>query len=201
MDNAPTEQPTNRGGRFRRSTGCALAVSLAAGMLSTVALVAATPGLAAAATTPVAATWSPSPNCSTYVTATPPAGHRFGHPHPPGRVEGAGYTNSGSGGTVAQRWAINGTFALTHNTGPVASSWAAVGAGGSTGGGGGASINGPTGGVGYASGAASGRAQVSRDVSVDGDSPAEAVVEGPRASVSGHRMHDDRGGGRRGRWR
>ena len=54
----PTNSHTNRGGRFRRSTGCALAASLAAGMLSTVALVAATPGVASAATTPVAASWS-----------------------------------------------------------------------------------------------------------------------------------------------
>ena len=146
MDNAPTEQPNNRGGRFRRSTGCALAVSLAAGMLSTVALVAATPGLAAAATTPVAASWSSSPNCSSYVTATPPAGHRVGHADPVRGGGGGGATNSGSGGTGGSAGAINSTtLALTHNTGAVSVKVGCGGAGGSTGGGGGSSISGAAG--------------------------------------------------------
>ena len=46
-------------------------------MLSVVAVAAAitaTPEIAAASTTSVAASWSSSPNTTSYVTATPPAG-------------------------------------------------------------------------------------------------------------------------------
>ncbi len=168
MDNAPATQPTSRGGRLRRSTGCALAASLAAGMLSTVALVAATPGIAAAATTPVAASWSSSPNCSTWVTAAPPAGTVSATLTLSGAGGGGGATNSGSGGSGGSGGAINATtFALTHATGAVAVKLGCGGAGGTTGGGGGSSIGGAAGGAGYATGAASGGAS-DESVSVDG---------------------------------
>ncbi len=163
-----TDSHTNRGGRFRRSTGCALAASLAAGLLSTVALVAATPGLAGAATNPVAASWSSSPNCTSYVTATPPAGTVSATVTLSGGGGGGGATNSGSGGTGGSAGAISSTtLALTHNTGSVSVKVGCGGAGGSTGGGGGSSIGGASGGAGYASGAASGGAS-DEDVSVDG---------------------------------
>ncbi len=163
-----TESHTSRGGRLRRSTGCALAASLAAGMLSTVALVAATPGIAAAATTPVAASWSSSPNCSTWVTAAPPAGTVSATLTLSGAGGGGGATNSGSGGSGGSGGAINATtFALTHATGAVAVKLGCGGAGGTTGGGGGSSIGGAAGGAGYATGAASGGAS-DESVSVDG---------------------------------
>ena len=168
MDNAPATPATNRGGRLRRSAGCALAASLAAGMLSTVALVAVTPGIAAAATSPVAASWSSSPNCSSYVTATPPAGTVSATLTLSGGGGGGGATNSSSGGTGGSGGAITSTtVALTHNSGTVSVKLGCGGAGGSTGGGGGSSIGGAAGGAGYASGAASGGAS-DESVSVDG---------------------------------
>ena len=56
MDQASIRHRTARTGRLRRPAAGVLAASLVAGMLSTVALVAATPGVASASTTGVAAT-------------------------------------------------------------------------------------------------------------------------------------------------
>ena len=73
MDHTPATHRTRRGSTHSGIAG-ALAASLVAGMLSTVALVAATPGVASATTTAVAASWSSTPNTTGFVTATPPAG-------------------------------------------------------------------------------------------------------------------------------
>ncbi len=137
-----------------------------AGVFSLVA--ATTSEVAGAATTPVAASWSGSgPNCSSYVTATPPAGTVSATVTLNGGGGGGGNTNSGSGGTGGNGGQVTGTFALTHNTGAVSIKLGCGGSGGTTGGGGGSSINGASGGGGYAAGAASGSA-TDEDVSVDG---------------------------------
>jgi hypothetical protein len=89
-----------------------------AGVFSLVA--ATTSEVAGAATTPVAATWSGSgPNCSSYVTSTPPAGTVSATLTLSGGGGGSGGTNdnSVSGGAGSE---ISGTFNLTHSTGEVA---------------------------------------------------------------------------------
>ena len=153
----------------RRTFGvatCATAAVLMAGVFSLVA--ATTSEVAGAATNPVAATWSGSePNCSSFVTAAPPAGTVSATVTLNGGGGGGGNTNSGSGGTGGTGGQVTGTFALTHNTGAVSIKLGCGGSGGTTGGGGGSSINGANGGAGYAAGAASGSA-TDEDVSVDG---------------------------------
>ena len=99
-------------------------------MLSTVALVAATPGVASASTTGVAASWSSSPNCTGYVTATPPAGTVSATLTLSGAGGGGGNTNSGSGGTGGSGGKISTTLALTHATGTVSIKVGCGGAGG-----------------------------------------------------------------------
>ena len=153
--------------RRRRSLGvatCGFAVALAASM---VAVVTQTATVAGAATIPVAATWSATPNCTGYVTATPPAGTVSATVTINGGGGGAGATNSGSDGTGGSGAQITGTFPLTHTTGTVSVKTGCGGSGGSTGGGGGASIGGASGGAGYAAGASSGGAS-DESVSVDG---------------------------------
>jgi hypothetical protein len=168
----PTSPETSgaAGGRFRRPrvamvSTCAVVVALVGGML---AVVADTPGVAGASTNPVAATWSGSgPNCSSFVTATPPAGTVSATVTLNGAGGGGGATNSGSGGTGGSGAQVTGTLALTHNTGAVSVKLGCGGGGGSTGGGGGSTIGGASGGTGYAAGASSGGA-TDEDVSVDG---------------------------------
>jgi len=118
-----------RSRRGRRSVTGALAATLVAGMLSTVALVAATPGVASAATTSVAATWNSSPTCNgtTYYTATPPVGTVSASVTLNGAGGGGGGHGSGTGGTGSR---VTGTFLLTHATGPVAVNVGCGGAGG-----------------------------------------------------------------------
>jgi hypothetical protein len=123
--------------------------------------------VAGAATNPVSASWSASPNCSTYVNATPPAGTVSATVTVNGAGGGGGNTNSGSGGSGGSGAQITGTFALTHNTGAVSVKLGCGGSPGTTGGGGGSSIGGASGGGGFASGGSSGGAS-DEDVSVDG---------------------------------
>ncbi len=151
-----------------RLTAIGAAVALVGGVFSIVALT-TTAGVAGASTTPVGATWSsPGPNCSSYVTATPPAGTVSATVTLERRqAAAAGTRNSGSGGTGGAGGQVTGTFALTHNTGAVAVKLGCGGGGGTTGGGGGTSISGAGGGAGYAAGASSGGAE-DEDVSVDG---------------------------------
>ena len=74
---AVTTSPTAPlgGGRRRAVTAasCAMAAALVAGVFSVVAIT-TTATVAGASTTPVTATWSSSPNCTSYQTATPPVG-------------------------------------------------------------------------------------------------------------------------------
>jgi hypothetical protein len=123
--------------------------------------------VAGAATNPVAASWSSSPNCSTFVTATPPAGTVSATVTVNGGGGGGGNTNSGSGGSGGTGAQITGTFALTHNTGAVSVKLGCGGSPGTTGGGGGTTISGASGGSGFGSGGSSGGA-TDEDVSVDG---------------------------------
>ncbi len=191
---------TARTGRLRRPAAGVLAASLVAGMLSTVALVAATPGVASASTTGVAATWSSGPNCSTYVTATPPAGTVSATLTLSGAGGGGGNTNSSSGGTGGSGGKITTTLALTHATGAVSTKVGCGGAGGTTGGGGGSSIGGSAGGSGFGSGAASGSA-------TDEERVGRRHRLGRwrrrwiRAVPRHRRLHDGRGRGRWRRWR
>ena len=115
----------------------------------------------------MAASWSQTPNCSTFVTATPPAGTVSATVTLTGAGGGGGNTNSGSGGTGGNGAEVTGTFALTHNSGAVSVKLGCGGGGGTTGGGGGTTINGAAGGAGYAAGGSSGGA-TDEDVSVDG---------------------------------
>ncbi len=162
-----SERPGTAG--RRRTFGvatCATAAVLMAGVFSIVAVT--TSDVAGAATTPVAATWSGSgPNCSSFVTSTPPAGTVSATLTLNGGGGGGGNTNSGSGGMGGNGAQVTGTFALTHNTGAVSIKLGCGGSGGTTGGGGGSTISGANGGTGFAAGAASGGA-TDEDVSVDG---------------------------------
>jgi hypothetical protein len=143
---------------------CGFAVALVVSMVAVVTQ-GATP--AGAATTSVPATWSSAPNCSGYVTATPPAGTVSATVTVNGAGGGGGGTNSGSGGTGGSGGQITGTLAITHNTGVVSVKQGCGGSGGTTGGDGGASIGGAAGGAGFGSGGSSGGAS-DEDVSVDG---------------------------------
>lgn len=167
MDQATTQHRSARTGRLRRPAAGALAASLLAGMLSTVALVATTPGMSAASTTGVAASWSTTPSCTGYATATPPAGTVSASLTLSGAGGGGGNTNSGSGGPGGSGGEISTTLALTHGTGVVSVKVGCGGAGGTTGGGGGSSIGGAGGGGGFGNGAPSGSA-TDESVSVDG---------------------------------
>ncbi len=167
MDHTPATHRTRRSATHSGIAG-ALAASLVAGMLSTVALVAATPGVASATTTAVAASWSSTPNTTGFVTATPPAGTVSATVTLSGGGGGGGGSNnsSSSGGAGGK---VSGTFALTHTTGEVA-----VQLGG--GGGGGNNCNsslssctagGSTGGSGYEAGGNGGQSS-SESASVQG---------------------------------
>ena len=145
---------------------CAFALALVAGLVTAVAPT----SVAGASTNPVAASWSSTPNCSTFVTATPPAGTVSASLTLTGAGGGGGNTNSGSGGTGGSGAEITyGTnnILLTHNTGAVSVKLGCGGSGGTTGGGGGTTINGASGGAGFAAGGSSGGA-TDEDVSVDG---------------------------------
>ena len=150
MADRPSRQAKATGRRLSRrprslAVGtCAAVLALVGGVFATVA---ATPTVAGAATNPVAASWSGSgPNCSSFVTATPPAGTVSATVTLNGAGGGGGATNSGSGGTGGSGAQITGTLALTHNTGAVSVKLGCGGSGGSTGGGGGSTIGGASGG-------------------------------------------------------
>ena len=103
-----------------RLTALGATVALVGGVFSVIA-VTVTPSVAGATTNPVAASWSGSgPNCSSFVTATPPAGTVSATLTMSGGGGGGGGTNSGSGGSGGAAGEIsNTTLALTHNTGIV----------------------------------------------------------------------------------
>jgi hypothetical protein len=150
--------------RLTAMSVCGFAVVLVASMVAVVTQGATTAG---AATNGVLATWSSAPNCTSFVTATPPAGTVSATVTLNGGGGGGGGTNSGSGGTGGSGAQLTGTMALTHNTGAVSVKLGCGGNGGGTGGGGGASIGGASGGAGFGSGGTSGSA-TDEDVSVDG---------------------------------
>ena len=117
------------------------------------------PPAASAATTSVAATWSGSgPNCTSYVTATPPAGTVSATVTISGAGGGGGAPNSGTSTGGAGGKVSNTTLALTHNTGIVSVKLGCGGGAGSNGGSGfsGSSSTGGASGGGYAAGATGG---------------------------------------------
>jgi len=134
----------------------------------TFAVAAATvaPQVAGASTTPVAASWSATPSCGTYVTATPPAGTVSATVTIKGAGGGGGATNSGSGGSGGNGDGVTGTLLLDHSRGAVSVDLGCGGSGGSENGGSG-TTNGGSGGGGYAAGAGGGAAKA-ETASVDG---------------------------------
>jgi hypothetical protein len=157
----------SRRGTLLATATSGVVLALVVGVLAVVTT-AGTAKVAGAATNPVAASWSSGPNCTGWVTATPPAGTVSATVTVNGGGGGGGATNSASGGTGGTGSTVSGTLALTHNSGAVAVKLGCGGNGGS-GGGGDATVGGASGGAGYAAGASSGSA-ASEFGSVDGES-------------------------------
>jgi hypothetical protein len=157
----------SRRGSLLATATSGVVLALVVGVLAVVTT-AGTAKVAGAATNPVAASWSSGPNCTGWVTATPPAGTVSATVTVNGGGGGGGATNSASGGTGGTGSTVSGTLALTHNSGAVAVKLGCGGNGGS-GGGGDATVGGASGGAGYAAGASSGSA-ASEFGSVDGES-------------------------------
>jgi hypothetical protein len=155
-----------------RGATIAFALALVGGLLSVVTI-AATGSVAGAATTPVAASWSPAVACGTFSTATPPAGTVSATLAISGGGGGGGGTNSGSGGSGGAGGQVSTTLAITHTTGTVS---VKTGCGGGAGGESGSSDStksGPSGAAGYAGGGSGGSGS-SEFASIDGESSAGA---------------------------
>ena len=119
----PDCNPRANRGRLARFTSGGMALALVAGMLSAFAsLVAVTvaPQVAGASTTPTAVSWSATPNCNSYETATPPVGTVSATLTMSGGGGGGGATNSSSGGTGAAPGVGSAAprSTLTHPLGP-----------------------------------------------------------------------------------
>ena len=174
---AVTTSPTAPlgGGRRRAVTAasCAMAAALVAGVFSVVAIT-TTATVAGASTTPVTATWSSSPNCTSYQTATPPVGTVSATLVLSGGGGGGGGTNSGSGGSGGAGGEITSTtFSLTHTSGIVSAKLGCGGSGGGESGSSDSTINGPSGATGYSAGGNGGSGS-SEFASIDGESSAGA---------------------------
>ena len=149
------EAYSRRPGLVRRLLSMLVVVATVASTF-TVALQVVSSTPAAAATTPITATFSPTPTCGTYSTATPPAGAVSATV----TISGGGGGGGGAGGGAgAAGGAISSTtLALTHTTGAVSVDLGCGGGNGVTTSGSGTNATVP-GGAGYAAGGAGGSAQ------------------------------------------
>jgi hypothetical protein len=163
----PTMRTTATPTRSRRTLTAGLSASLLGGLLA-VATATVAPQVAGASTSPVAASWSPTPACGSYASATPPPGTVSATISIKGAGGGGGATNSGSGGTGGAGDAVSGTVLLSHTRGAVSVELGCGGGGGTQNGGSG-TTNGGAGGAGYAPGAVGGAAKA-ETASVDGRS-------------------------------